>query len=119
MSSKKRSDLGCKPSERFYPPSQIHQPLYRITILANNLDVVGNTLQGTGNALIADGEEAFTLDQIGSAVQAIGNSTVIIGLISTFSRDTKDRLIINGNFIQALGGGVSAADITENAPAKD
>ncbi|MFJ7637390.1 DUF6944 family repetitive protein [Peribacillus sp. NPDC097206] len=85
---------------------------------ANNLDVVGNTLQGTGNALIADGEEAFTLDQIGSAVQAIGNSTVITGLIGTFSDDTNDLLIINGNFIQALGGGVSAADITENAPAE-
>ena len=85
---------------------------------ANNLDVVGNTLQGTGNALIADGEEAFTLDQIGSAVQAIGNSTVITGLIGTFSEETNDLLIINGNFIQALGGGVSAADITENAPAE-
>ena len=85
---------------------------------ANNLDVVGNTLQGTGNALIADGEEAFTLDQIGSAVQAIGNSTVITGLIGTFSENTNDLLIINGNFIQALGGGVSAADITENSPAE-
>ncbi|MFJ7744207.1 DUF6944 family repetitive protein [Peribacillus sp. NPDC097295] len=85
---------------------------------ANNLDIVGNTLQGTGNALIADGEEAFTLDQIGSAVQAVGNSTVITGLIGTFSDDTNDLLIIDGNFIQALGGGVSAADITENSPAE-
>ena len=83
---------------------------------ATNLDVVGNTLQGTGNAVIADGEEAFTLDQIGSAVQAIGNSTVIVGLVSDFSAETKDLLIINGNFTQALGGGVSAADITENTP---
>ncbi|MGE7601059.1 DUF6944 family repetitive protein [Peribacillus sp. NPDC097675] len=83
---------------------------------STNLDVVGNVLQGTGNAVIADGEEAFTLEQIGSAVQAVGNSSVVMGLISDFSQDTKDRLIINGNFIQAVGGGVSAADITENAP---
>lgn len=85
---------------------------------ATNLDVVGNVLQGTGNAVIADGEEAFTLDQIGSAIQAIGNSTVIAGLIGDFSEETKEILVIDGNFIQALGGGVSAADITENSPAE-
>ncbi|MGE7779499.1 DUF6944 family repetitive protein [Peribacillus sp. NPDC097264] len=85
---------------------------------ATNLDVVGNVLQGTGNAVIADGEEAFTLDQIGSAIQAIGNSTVITGLIGDFSDETKQILVIDGNFIQALGGGVSAADITENSPAE-
>ena len=86
---------------------------------ATNLDVVGNVLQGTGNALIADGEESLTLDKIGSSVQAIGNSTVIIGLIGDFSEETKQKLVIDGNFIQALGGGVSAADITENSPVEE
>lgn len=85
---------------------------------ATNLDVVGNVLQGTGNALIADGEEGLTLNKIGSSVQAIGNSTVITGLIGDFPEETKERLVIDGNFIQALGGGVSAADITENSPAE-
>lgn len=85
---------------------------------ATNLDVVGNVLQGTGNALIADGEEGLTLNKIGSSVQAIGNSTVITGLIGDFPEETKEKLVIDGNFLQALGGGVSAADITENSPAE-
>ena len=83
---------------------------------SDNLDLIGNTLQGTGNAVVADGEEPGTLDQAGNAIQAIGNSTVITGLLRVFPEETSDILIINGNFIQALGGGVSAADITENEP---
>lgn len=39
-------------------------------------------------------------------------------MVGDFPEETKDILIIDGNFIQALGGGVSAADITENAPAE-
>jgi hypothetical protein len=43
----------------------------------DDLDLIGNALQATGNALIADGQEPFTLSRIGIEVQAAGNTTVI------------------------------------------
>ncbi|MGE7905286.1 DUF6944 family repetitive protein [Peribacillus sp. NPDC094092] len=79
-----------------------------------NLDLIGNELQATGNALLADAEETWSLDKLGNQLQAIGNSTVILGLVIEFDEVTKQELIIKGNLIQALGGGTALAGAYEN-----
>ncbi|TFH63699.1 DUF6944 family repetitive protein [Peribacillus frigoritolerans] len=79
-----------------------------------NLDLIGNELQATGNALLADAEETWSLDKFGNIIQAIGNSTVILGLVIDFDELTKQELIIKGNLIQALGGGTALAGAYEN-----
>ncbi|MCT4478594.1 hypothetical protein N0U24_15895 [Peribacillus frigoritolerans] len=79
-----------------------------------NLDLIGNELQATGNALLADAEETWSLDKFGNVIQAIGNSTVILGLVIDFDEITKQELIIKGNLIQALGGGTALAGAYEN-----
>ena len=73
-------------------------------------NLVGNELQGTGNALQADAEEQITLTKIGNQIQAIGNVTVIAGLVINFSDVTKQELNIKGNLLQALGGSAAVAD---------
>lgn len=75
-----------------------------------NLNLWGNVLQGTGNAILADTEETFTLNKIGNMIQAIGNSTVVTGIIIDFSESTKSLLDIQGNLLQATGGGTALAD---------
>ncbi|CAH0311111.1 MULTISPECIES: DUF6944 family repetitive protein [Peribacillus] len=80
----------------------------------NNLDLIGNELQATGNALLADAEETWSLNKFGNQLQAIGNSTVILGLVIDFDEVTKQELIIKGNLIQALGGGTALAGAYEN-----
>ncbi|MFJ7363380.1 DUF6944 family repetitive protein [Peribacillus frigoritolerans] len=79
-----------------------------------NLDLIGNELQATGNALLADAEETWSLDKLGNILQAIGNSTVILGLVIDFDEITNQELIIKGNLIQALGGGTALAGAYEN-----
>ncbi|MFJ7991128.1 DUF6944 family repetitive protein [Peribacillus frigoritolerans] len=79
-----------------------------------NLDLIGNELQATGNALLADAEETWSLDKFGNIIQSIGNSTVILGLVIDFDEITKQELIIKGNLIQALGGGTALAGAYEN-----
>ncbi|AZV40895.1 DUF6944 family repetitive protein [Peribacillus asahii] len=78
-----------------------------------NLDLYGNTLQATGNALQADGAGGVSLGAVGSEIQAMGNSTVIMGLLIDFENETEEKLIITGNWMQALGGLVSFADEIE------
>ncbi|WP_243292586.1 hypothetical protein [Bacillus sp. FJAT-47783] len=87
--------------------------------LLDDLNLLGNVLQATGNALIADTEKGVTLDKIGNIVQSIGNSTVITGLLINFDEETKQILNIQGNWLQALGGGVSFADAFGQEPSID
>lgn len=75
-----------------------------------NLSLWGNVLQGVGNALVADGTEAISLSKLGNEVQAIGNTTVVSGMLIDFKEETKKILIIDGNWLQAVGGGMAAAD---------
>ncbi|MFF2497340.1 DUF6944 family repetitive protein [Peribacillus sp. NPDC058075] len=75
---------------------------------------IGNELQATGNALLADAEETWSLDKFGNQLQEIGNSTVILGLVIDFDEVTKQELIIKGNLIQAVGGGTALAGAYEN-----
>lgn len=59
--------------------------------LLGDLNLWGNVLQATGNSLVADSEKNFTLEKIGNEIQAIGNSTVIVGILINFSEKTKKR----------------------------
>jgi hypothetical protein len=72
-----------------------------------SLNLWGNVLQGTGNALIADAQEGLTLEKLGNEVQAIGNTTVVAGILLNISEENKLKLDINGNLLQAIGGGVA------------
>jgi hypothetical protein len=72
-----------------------------------SLNLWGNVLQGTGNALIADAQEGFTLEKLGNEVQAIGNTTVVAGILLNISEENKLKLDISGNLLQAVGGGIA------------
>jgi hypothetical protein len=72
-----------------------------------SLNLWGNVLQGTGNALIADAQEGFTLEKLGNEVQAIGNTTVVAGIVLNISEENKLKLDINGNLLQAIGGEIA------------
>lgn len=78
-----------------------------------SLDLWGNALQATGNALIADAQDTFSFEKLGNEVQATGNTTVIAGMIIDFKDETKQKLIINGNWLQALGGSISLPEELE------
>jgi hypothetical protein len=78
--------------------------------LRKDLDLWGNSLQATGNALEVDAQGEMTPETIGNAVRSIGNVTVIAGLVIDFEEDAGLKLIITGNLIQALGGLVALAD---------
>ncbi|MUK88995.1 hypothetical protein GMD78_11480 [Ornithinibacillus sp. L9] len=71
----------------------------------HDLNVLGNTLQATGSALQASGQT--TLSSLGNKAQAVGNTTVIYGLLISNSEEQKLILSIKGELIQALGGGIS------------
>ncbi|MFE8698362.1 DUF6944 family repetitive protein [Cytobacillus sp. FJAT-53684] len=82
----------------------------------DDLNLWGNVLQAVGNALIADGTEMISLNKLGNEVQAIGNTTVVGGILLDFQEKTKKSLIIKGNLLQAVGGGMAIADTLEEEP---
>jgi hypothetical protein len=84
--------------------------------IQESLNLWGNALQGTGNALLADAEEGFSLGKLGNQVQAIGNTTVIAGLLLPVMEEAKQKLDINGNLLQAIGGGIALPDDLMGAP---
>jgi hypothetical protein len=90
--------VGSTPSEKLSSEFREHLSLW------------GNELQAVGNALIADSEETFTLSKLGNEIQAIGNVTVMAGIIIDLQEETKLRLDITGNWLQAFGGTVALPD---------
>ncbi|MGB7999492.1 MAG: hypothetical protein WCF60_05255 [Anaerobacillus sp.] len=84
--------------------------------ILDSLNLIGNVMQGTGNALIADTIDPPSLDKLGNQIQAIGNSTVVTGILIDFDDKVKQLLDIDGNWLQALGGGVSLADALGGEP---
>ncbi|WP_226671412.1 DUF6944 family repetitive protein [Metabacillus litoralis] len=84
-----------------------------------SLDLWGNVLQATGNALTADSEENYTLDKVGNEIQAIGNTTIVASILLYFDKKTKIELNIKGNFLQALGGGVAFTEALGREPTLD
>ncbi|WP_312095832.1 DUF6944 family repetitive protein [Niallia sp.] len=77
-----------------------------------HLRLVGNVLQGTGSALSADGQGTISLEKLGDEIQAIGNSTVITSLVlyKWSNTPTEQKLIIAGNWLQALGSFIGLTD---------
>lgn len=75
-----------------------------------SLNLWGNVLQGTGNALVAEAQEGLTLEKLGNEIQAIGNTTVVAGILLNISEENKLKLDINGNLLQAVGGGVALSE---------
>ncbi|KPB04812.1 DUF6944 family repetitive protein [Bacillus sp. CHD6a] len=67
------------------------------------LSLVGNVLQAGGNGLEADSQEELTYGKLGNIIQATGNLSVSTGLVIDFEGETEERLVISGDFIQALG----------------
>ncbi|MGE6611857.1 DUF6944 family repetitive protein [Peribacillus sp. NPDC076916] len=86
--------------------------------LSFNLRLQGNVLQATGNGLSADGQgNILSLEYIGDVIQAVGNSTVIEGLLIKFKDQIDEKLIITGNWLQALGSFVGLTDeFEDNTP---
>lgn len=84
-----------------------------------DLNLWGNVLQATGNAVLADTEEELTLNKVGNMVQSIGNSTVLTGLLIDFPKIQQEILDIQGNWLQAVGGGVSFVDALEQEPSTE
>jgi len=82
--------------------------------LRQDLNLWGNVLQAVGNAIEADGQEDVSLETIGNEIQSFGNISVIAGLIIKFKDETQKKLIITGNWIQALGGAVAVGDEFED-----
>ncbi|KUP09526.1 hypothetical protein Q73_02590 [Bacillus coahuilensis m2-6] len=85
-------------------------------ILLEDLNIIGNTLQATGNAVLVDTTVPADLSSVGNAVQSIGNSTVLVGLLLHYSETRKELLNIQGNLLQALGGGISVAFVYGQTP---
>ncbi|PWU68734.1 DUF6944 family repetitive protein [Gracilibacillus dipsosauri] len=78
--------------------------------ISQDLKVVGNTMQATGNALAVDKLSQKDLSDVGNAIQSIGNLTVIGSLKFPVSNQLKQGLNIKGNLLQALGSGISFSD---------
>lgn len=74
--------------------------------------LIGNALQAVGSGLSADGQGSVSLEKMGDQIQAIGNSTVLTGMIifSMSDSDAEERLIIAGLWMQALGSFVGLTD---------
>lgn len=71
------------------------------------LSLLGNVMQATGNALLADSERKPSLGKLGNQIQSIGNLTVIVGLSIQSGGKKGTRLNIAGNLLQALGSGIA------------
>lgn len=78
--------------------------------LSFNLLLQGNVLQATGSGLKAGAQgDPFSLEAVGDEIQALGNITVVAGLLLDFGA-INDRLFITGNWLQAQGNLVGIAD---------
>lgn len=79
-----------------------------------DLRLTGNVLQATGSALSADGQGTVSFEKLGDEIQAVGNSTVVSGLLLPVTTKTKQKLIITGNWLQSLGSLVGLVDEFED-----
>lgn len=79
-----------------------------------DLRLTGNVLQATGSALSADGQGTVSFEKLGDEIQAVGNSTVVSGLLLPVTTKTEQKLIITGNWLQSLGSLVGLVDEFED-----
>ncbi|WP_394219852.1 DUF6944 family repetitive protein [Halobacillus trueperi] len=67
------------------------------------LNLIGNTLQATGNGVVANDSDSI-LSASGNIIQAAGNSTIIYSILTDLEKRDDLNLVIKGNLLQALGG---------------
>ncbi|OCA84591.1 DUF6944 family repetitive protein [Bacillus sp. FJAT-27986] len=79
--------------------------------IQRELNLVGNALEAVGAGLAADGQDnQFSLEYTGSVLSSIGSLESFTGIAVDFPEPTNTNIAIQGNLLQALGSGVSAAD---------
>ena len=81
----------------------------------DDLTLVGNVLQATGNGIDAEAKGTF-LRSVGKEITASGNLTVITGLVFDIRKEASYKLFIAGNLIQALGLAVNFGDAIDLPP---
>ncbi|MFF2878899.1 DUF6944 family repetitive protein [Gottfriedia sp. NPDC057991] len=81
----------------------------------DDLSIVGNVLQATGNGI--DAEAKGTLFRgIGKEITASGNVIVFSGLVFDIRKEASYKLFIAGNLLQALGLGANIGEAIELTP---
>lgn len=81
----------------------------------DDLTLIGNVLQATGNGIDAEAE-GTVLRAVGKEITASGNITVISGLVFDIRKESSYKLFIAGNLLQALGLGVNVGEAIELNP---
>ena len=67
--------------------------------------MIGNILQAGGSAIEVESEDSL-LDRVGDELQAVGNLTVVAGILNK-NEQTSELLQTQGNLLQIVGGGIS------------
>ncbi len=79
--------------------------------IQRELNLVGNALEAVGAGLAADGQDnQLSLEYTGSVLSSIGSLESFTAIAIDFPAPTKTNISIQGNLLQALGSGISAAD---------
>jgi len=81
----------------------------------NELNLWGKVLQAEGNAIQAD-VKGNVIRTIGKEFTAIGNVTVISGLVFDIKKESSHKLFVTGNLIQALGVGINIGNEIDLSP---
>ncbi|MGI8315216.1 DUF6944 family repetitive protein [Halobacillus mangrovi] len=82
-----------------------------------DFNLTGNTLQATGNGILADSENG-TLEKTGSLIQAAGNSTIIYAILLILEDKSQKELFIKGNLLQAFGSSLAFVETLKERPGK-
>lgn len=83
--------------------------------IRDDLSLIGNVLQATGNGIDAEAE-GTVLRAVGKEITASGNITVTSGLVFDISKEASYKLFVAGNLLQALGLGVNVGEAIETTP---
>lgn len=79
--------------------------------MQNDLNLTGNALEAVGAGLAADGQgNPLSLEYAGNALSSIGSLESFTAAAIDFPERTETNISIQGNLLQALGSGISAAD---------
>lgn len=87
--------------------------------IESNLFAIGNVMQATGNALIADSIQDINLDKIGNSIQTIGNLTIVSGILMKLNEEKEIEFFIKGNLLQALGSILSPFSVSSEPQKMD
>ncbi|MGP4041217.1 DUF6944 family repetitive protein [Gracilibacillus sp. D59] len=78
--------------------------------IKDDLKLIGNVMQATGNTLQVKGISLQDLNSLGNEIQAVGNITEVASLRLPVTDNVKSLLGIQGDLMQALGGGMNFAE---------